>query len=185
MKKINKQDVLRSYYLPPWRSIGIGVILMGMGLSITFGMIDYSRTAWEIIQEVLVSFESIGSFFFSLLALFFKALFLISGYLFVRYAKGIERARLDRKGFYFRDIPTGNRLDKISMDVGPLKFIPYDAIDSLSAKRNFWSGMQLYLETGGKVTLLTALGVLKKSEKMEIVSIVSERLHRPGKQTKG
>ncbi|RBQ03086.1 hypothetical protein [Pedobacter miscanthi] len=166
----------RSYFLPPWRSIIIGTIFICMGIAVTFGMVNYNLPFWSVLQRILISFEDLGSFLMSILMLFFKLLFFIGGYFYIRFAKGIERARLDDKGFYFRAIPAGSRLDKISLDVGKLTFMPYKEIEDVTVKKSFFSGHQLVLKTKGENQTLTALGVLGESEKREIVDIIHERI---------
>lgn len=168
----------KSYYLPPYRSVIIGVILLLMGLGITFGGIDLNQNLWYNLQIILVSFDGVFDFIFSLILLLFKAGFIAGGYLYIRYAGGVERARLDDKGFYYREIPKGARLSKLGIDTGTLTFSPYHTIRDISFKKNSWTGSQIVLTLDSDILPLVALGVLKDQEKLEIVAIVKSHLKK-------
>jgi len=167
----------KSYYLPQTRSIAVGVILMLVGLAFTFGFIDIHRSLWYNIQFILISFEGVVEFFMSIIMLVFKAGLIIGGYYYIKNATGVERARLDDKGFYYRLIPKGSRYTKIMIDSGPLAFTPYSQIIDLTYKKNFWTGGQLYLTLPSDMLPLIALGVLKDSEKIEIAQRVKAQIN--------
>lgn len=171
-------ETSKSYYLPPWRSITIGVILIIVGLAFTFMGVDIKNSFWNNIQWVLVSFEGVVEFLGSLLMLAFKLGFLLGGYFFIKYADGVERARLDDKGLYYREIPKGSGASKLAMDAGPLTFIPYRSIKEITLKRTLWAGWQLYLTLDSGILPLTALGVLKQDEKQEILEWVKQGIKR-------
>ncbi len=42
----------KSYYLPPYRSIVVGIILLLMGLGITFGGIERILSLWSNLKDV-------------------------------------------------------------------------------------------------------------------------------------
>lgn len=166
----------KSYYLPPWRSIAIGVILIIVGLAFTFMGVDIKNSFWNNVQWVLLSFEGVVEFLGSLLMLAFKLGFLLGGYFFIKYSDGVERARLDDKGLYYREIPKGSGASKLAMDAGPLTFAPYKSIRDITLKKTFWAGWQLYLTLDSGVQPLTALGVLKQAEKQEILERVKQNI---------
>ena len=175
------EQEVKIYYLPPYRSIVIGSIFLLMGLAFTFGMIDYQQSFWKNLQFVLISFEGIVEFMFSLIMLLFKAAFFVGGYLYIKYSNGVERARLDSKGFYYREIPKGNKYEKVAMDAGKLTFAAYSSIQDISCEKKFWSGWQLYLTLDSGKLPLTALGVLKLDEKKEIVDLIKQQIQRSKK----
>lgn len=161
---MKREKTSLSYYLPRWRSMSIGIILVIVGLAFTFmGLL------WNDLQWVLISFQGVVEFLASLLMLGFKIGFFLGGYFYIKYADGVERARLDSKGFYYREIPKGGRISKMAMDTGPLTFTPYQSIRDITLKKTFWAGWQLYLTLDSGIQPLTALGVLKRTEKEEIL----------------
>ncbi|MCC8409140.1 hypothetical protein LJ707_09370 [Mucilaginibacter sp. UR6-1] len=168
----------KSYYLPAYRSVIIGIILILVGLGATFGGIDPHQNLWYNFQIILISFDGVFDFIVSIMLLFFKAGFIAGGYLYIRYAKGVERARLDNKGFYYREIPKGSGLSKLGMDTGPLTFSPYHAIRDISFKKNFWTGSQIIITLNSGILPLVALGVLKDHEKLEIVTTIRSHLQK-------
>jgi hypothetical protein len=173
---MENEETSKSYYLPPWRSITIGIILILVGLAFTFMGVDIKNSFWNNIQWVLLSFEGVVEFVASLLMLAFKLGFLLGGYFFIKYADGVERARLDDKGLYYREIPKGSGASKMAMDAGPLTFVPYKSIRDITLKKTFWAGWQLYLTLDSGMQPLTALGVLKQAEKQEIMERVKKSI---------
>jgi hypothetical protein len=171
---MENEETSKSYYLPPWRSITIGIILILVGLAFTFMGVDIKNSFWNNIQWVLLSFEGVVEFVASLLMLAFKLGFLLGGYFFIKYADGVERARLDDKGLYYREIPKGSGASRMAMDAGPLTFAPYKSIRDITLKKTFWAGWQLYLTLDSGMQPLTALGVLKQAEKQEIMERVKK-----------
>ena len=171
-------ETSKSYYLPPWRSIAIGVILIIVGLAFTFMGVDIKNSFWNNVQWVLLSFEGVVEFLGSLLMLAFKLGFLLGGYFFIKYADGVERARLDNEGLYYREIPKGSGASKLAMDAGPLTFVPYKSIRDITLKKTFWAGWQLYLTLDSGILPLTALGLLKQAEKQEILESVKQCIKR-------
>ncbi|MFD1256934.1 hypothetical protein ACFQ3S_09010 [Mucilaginibacter terrae] len=169
-------ETSKSYYLSPWRSITIGIILIIVGLAFTFMGVDIKDSFWDNLQWVLVSFQGIVEFLTSLLMLAFKLGFLLGGYFFIKYADGVERARLDDEGLYYREIPKGSGASKLAMDAGPLTFAAYKTIRDITLKKTFWAGWQLYLTLDSGVQPLTALGVLKQVEKQEILEKVKQSI---------
>lgn len=169
-------ETSKSYCLPPWRSITIGVILIIVGLAFTFMGVDIRDSFWDNIQWVLVSFEGVVEFLGSLLMLAFKLGFVLGGYFFIKYSDGVERARLDDEGLYYQEIPKGSRASKMAMDTGPLTFAPYKSIRDITLKKTFWAGWQLYLTLDSGIFPLTALGVLKQAEKQEILEKVKQSI---------
>ena len=168
----------KSYYLPRYRSVIVGAILLLMSLGITFGVIDLSQNLWYNFQMILLNFEGVFDFIFSLILLLFKAGFIAGGYFYIRYASSVERARLDDRGFYYREIPKGARLSKLGIDTGTLTFSPYHTIRDISFKKNSWTGSQIVLTLDFDILTLVALGVLKDQEKLEIVAIVKSHLKK-------
>ena len=59
-------ETSKSYCLPPWRSITIGVILIIVGLAFTFMGVDIKNSFWNNLQWVLLSFEGVVEFLGSL-----------------------------------------------------------------------------------------------------------------------
>ena len=171
-------ETSKSYYVPPWRSVTIGVILIIVGLAFTFMGVDIKNSFWNNVQWVLLSFEGVVEFLGSLLMLAFKLGFLLGGYFVIKYADGVERARLDNEGLYYREIPKGSGASKLAMDAGPLTFVPYKSIRDITLKKTFWAGWQLYLTLDSGILPLTALGVLKQAEKQEILEWVKQCIKR-------
>ena len=169
-------ETSKSYYLPPWRSITIGVILIIVGLAFTFMGVDIENSFWNNIQCVLLSFEGVVEFLGSLFMLAFKLGLLLGGYFFIKYADGVERARLDDKGLYYREIPKGSGASKLAMDTGALTFVTYKMIRDITYKKTFWAGGQIYLTLDSGLQALPALGVLKDAEKHEIVERVKQHI---------
>ncbi|RFZ89973.1 hypothetical protein D0C36_23740 [Mucilaginibacter conchicola] len=169
----------KSYYLPPYRSIIIGTILIVMGLCFTFMGVDIKASLGDNLQWVFLSFRSIGDFIFSFIMLVFKAGFIGGGYLFIRFANGIERAKLDEKGFYYREIPKGGGVSKLAMDSRPLTFVPYPAIKEIHLRKSMLSGMQLLITLNSGTVPMVALGVLSKQEKQEIVDFIKTKINNP------
>ncbi len=166
----------KSYCLPPWRSMIIGVILIIVGLAFTVMAVDIKDSFWNNIQRVLLSFEGVVEFLGSILMLAFKLGFLLGGYFFIKYANGVERARLNDKGLYYREIPKGSGASKLAMDAGPLAFVPYHSIRDITLKKTFWTGWQLSITLDSGILPLTALGVLKQVEKQEILEMVKQSI---------
>ena len=166
----------KSYYLPRWRAIIIGVILIIVGLAFTFMGVDINNSFWNNLQWILISFEGVVEFLASLVMLAFKLGFLLGGYFFIKYSDGVERARFDDKGLYYREIPKGSGASKMAMDAGTLTFIPYRSIKDITLRKTFWAGWQLYLTLDSGILPLTALGVLKQAEKQEILERVKQSI---------
>lgn len=166
----------KNYYLPPVRSIFAGVILVLVGIAFSFIGVDFNNSLGENLQRIFLSFDGILEFIFSLLMLAFKVGFIAAGYIYIKYADGIERAKLDDEGFYYREIPKGSGMSKMSIDLGALTFAPYSAIRDITYKKSFWTGGRLILTLNSGVLPLVALGVLKDKEKLEIVEIVKARM---------
>jgi hypothetical protein len=179
-------ETVKSYYLPRWRSITVGIMLLIVGSAFTFFGVDFNYSVWDNIQRVLISFDSIADFLVSIIMLAFKMGILFGGYVFIKYSDGVERAKLDNKGLYYREIPKGGGASKIAMDAGPLTFTSYKNIRDITLKKTFWAGWQLYLTLDSGILPLTALGVLKQTEKQEILEQVKQKIEdvavhrRPG-----
>ena len=170
----------KNYYLPPARSITVGIILIIVGIAFSCIGVDFKDPIWDNLQRVFLNFGGVGDFIFSFFMLLFKAGFIIGGYFYIKYARGVERARLDDKGFYYREIPKGTGMNKLGIDIGPLTFAPYHTIIDINYKKSFWTGGQLILTLDSGTIPLVALGVLKDQEKREIAEIVKERIKRTG-----
>jgi len=169
------QDI-KIYYLPAYRSVIVGIILLLMGIAFTFGLVDYNQSFWSIFQMLFLSFESVGNFLFSLIMLLFKAGFILGGCMYIKYFNGVERAKLDKKGFYYREIPKGTKYDKLATDLNKMTFIPYKDIVDITCEKKFFAGRQLFLTLSAGKIKLTTLGVLKHSEKDEIIKLVKQRI---------
>lgn len=169
-------EAVTSYYLPRWRSVTVGSILIVFGLAINLISLDLNQSFWRNFQHVVISFEGVSDFLFSLLMLGFKLGFIIAGYFYIKYSKGIERARLDDKGFSYREIPNGSRAEKLAIDAGRLSFVPYQNIRGIEYKKTFWNGARLYLTLATGTVPLPALGVLSETEKQDIMEKITEKI---------
>ena len=169
-------EIPKSYYLLPIRSIVAGAILMLFGLALTFGFVDLNASLSANLQMIFISFEDIPTFIFSVIALGFKALFIIGGWFYIKNSDGVERARLDEKGFYYRKIQKAYRYTRVMMDFGPLTFIAYANIKAITYRKSFWLGGQITLDDGAEIKLLPALNVLNEQEKQEIVAFINKRM---------
>lgn len=168
----------KSYSLPPARSIALGIILILVGLMF-FSMplvMDFRPTLWENLQRVFLDFYSVGSFIGSLLMLVLKAGFIVWGCYYLKNIEKVERARLTENGFFYREIPQGSRYRKALIDLGPLSYTPYNRIVSITYKKTFWMGGQLFMTIDSGPVSLLALGVLKYADKTEIAEEVNARI---------
>lgn len=166
----------KSYYLTRWRSVTIGVILVLLGIALTFIGFDGSRSFWDNFQGMLLDFRSAGSFLVSLLMLVFKAGFIGLGILFFKNRDNIIRAKITSEGFYFKRITGSNKYERGLSDLNPLVLIPYKEIVDIRLVRSFWQGLRLELETMQGREILTMLNVLTKREKIEICASVKNTL---------
>lgn len=162
----------KSYYLLPYRSVIVGAILLLTCLGITFAGIDLNRSLWDNLQTVLLSFKGVSDFIVSVIILLFKGGFIAGGYFYIKYSSGVERARLDEHGFYYREIPKCGGMAKPGIDTGDLSFSAYHAIPDITYKKSFWTGRQIILTLDAGI----ALGILKSPGKQEIVAIVKSRI---------
>ncbi|OKS84634.1 hypothetical protein RG47T_0066 [Mucilaginibacter polytrichastri] len=153
----------------------MGIILIVIGLGITFEGIELNQSLWANLQWIFLNFESASDFIVSFILLLFKAGFIAGGYFYIKYSSGVERARLDDKGFYYREIPKGSGMAKLGIDIEPLSFTPYSAISDISYKKSLWTGGQIIVTLDSGPIPLVALGVLKDDEKKEIVELVKTR----------
>lgn len=172
------QNDVKTYYLPGYRSVGIGVILIAMGIGMFFIGFDRASTAWDNFQNMVLDFSGIGHFLVSLLLLLFKALFITLGYFSLRYQGKVARARLDAKGIYFKELKGGNNAERLAFDLGGMTFVPYREITDIRYVENAFSGNYLQLETTQGIRDLKALGVLGRAEREEIYDIVQARIAR-------
>lgn len=170
------QNDVKTYYLPGYRSVGIGVILILMGVGTSFIGFDPSGSAWENFQNMVLDFSGIGHFLVSLLMLLFKALFIVLGYFSLRYRGKVARARLDAKGIYFKELKGGNNAERLAFDLGEMTFVPYRQIKDIRHVKNAFWGNYLQLETNQGIRDLITLGVLSRAEREEIYDIVQARI---------
>lgn len=139
--------------------------------------VETDLSIWANLRRIFLDFDGVVDFLISLLLLAFKAGFLVGGFLIIKYANKVVRAKIDEKGFYFQQIPrVGNKYDKLAMDLNPLKYVPFAEIKAISYRKSFWLGGLIDLTTSSETIVLTALGALKDSEKHEIVQIVTGKL---------
>nr|WP_067060337.1 hypothetical protein [Mucilaginibacter sp. L294] len=125
---------------------------------------------------MFLSFKSVPDFIISCILLLFKAGFIAGGYFYIRYASGVERAKLDEKGFYYREISRGSGMAKLGIDTGTLSFTAYGDIRDISYKKSFWTSGQIVLTLDAGNMVLVALGVLKDNEKREIVDLIKAHI---------
>jgi hypothetical protein len=166
---IHNMQLPKSYFLPRYRSRIIGATLIVMGFGLTFGFVDLNSSIWDNLQMMFISFEDVGTFIISFIILPFKILLIVGGWFYIKNSDGLERARLDEQGFYYRRIEKGYRYTRVLMDYGPLTFIPYTNIKVISYRKSIWLGGLITLHGGGETLLLPALNVLKEQEKKKLL----------------
>jgi len=93
-----------NYYLPNWRSIIIGIVLIIMGGSTFFIGYVPNDSFKENFSAMILYFKDVFRFLISLFMLLLRLAFIIEGFLLLRSSKKIIRARTDKKGLYFKRI---------------------------------------------------------------------------------
>jgi hypothetical protein len=168
---------LKTYYLSNARSVTVGVILILIGLSLTLIPIDWNGSVWSNFQMIFLDFSDAANFVGSLLLLPFKVGFITIGIYFLQNSSKIVRAKIDSKGFYYKEAPTG-RLGGLTLDLFSLQFLPFANIKEVTYKSNRWIGDKIELtSTAGSVNLIS-LQPLKAMEKKEIVAILQAKINK-------
>ena len=106
---------------------------------------------------------------------------MLIGYIFLKYNDKVERAKIDKKWFYFKPL-TGIKYDKLSLDLNPFEFVSYKNIENIILKKNFFRWEILELKTKNWDIDLLSLDVLKPSEKQEIFSVVKDQIKKTKKK---
>lgn len=167
----------KNYYLSSFRSVFCGLIFLIIGISLFFIGFDPDRSFTDNFQSMVLDFDNVGNFIGSFLLLLFKIGFIAVGYIFLKYRNKIIRAKLDKKGIYFKKIPErGTKFDRVAFDMNPLVFIPYSRIMDIYIKDSFWTGRYLEIETRAGREALITLSALSKEEMREIYKIVKEQI---------
>ncbi len=166
----------KKYYLSSFRSLTIGIILILVGIGLSFIGFDIESSFWKNFQYMIIDFSSWGNFFFSLLLLIFKLGLVLIGYFFIKYKNGIIRAKIDQKGLYYKELGSGNKYDKITFDLNPFTFIPYSKIVNISYNESFWTGSILEIEINSEKKKLLTLNALSKRQKREIFETVKHHI---------
>ncbi len=167
----------KDYYLPNYRSLLIGGILIMIGILFTCTAYDKQLSLEENFQQMFIDFSSVIYFFTSLVLLLFKIGFIVLGIFILKNRNKIIRAKTDGNGLYFKEIAQGNRYAQIASDFNDLRFIPYSDIENIYYIKDFWKGDYLEIETKAERKKLTMLNVLSKSDKKEIYGTVQRQIN--------
>lgn len=170
-------DFIKIYYLSNYRSIGVGIILILVGLTISSIGLDLNQSIWDNFQNIFLDFRGIVDFLVSFILLIFKIGLIAIGVFFLKNSKRIERAKIDNKGFYYKEPPKG-KIEVITFDLLNFKFVSFNNIYDIFYKKDFWTGDKIEILTSEGNLILTTLGVLTKKEKLEIVEIVKEKIKK-------
>ncbi|WP_313265029.1 hypothetical protein [Sphingobacterium sp.] len=163
-----------NYYLPNWRSIIIGIILIIVGGSTFFIGYDPNDSFKQNFSAMILDFKDVFRFLISLFMLLLHLAFIIGGFLLLRSSKKIIRARTDKKGLYFKRIEKKSGSMWALADLDPLVFVPYIQIVNIRIIESNWYGPRLELETFQGKEILTMLNVLSRKEKEQICQTVKE-----------
>lgn len=163
-----------NYYLPNWRSIIIGSILILMGLSTCFIGYHPNDSFKENFSAMVLDFKDVFRFLVSLFMLLFHLSFIIGGFLLLKSSRKIIRARTDKKGLYFKRIKKKTGSMWALADLDALVFVPYIQIVNIRIIESNWLGPRLELETFQGKEILTMLNVLSRKQKEQICQTVKE-----------
>lgn len=171
---VKGSQICINYYLPNWRSIIIGIVLIIVGGSAFFINYHPTDSFKENFSTMILDFKHVFRFLISLFMLLLHLAFITAGFLFLRSNKKIIRARTDKKGLYFKRVEkrTGSRWALADFD--PLVFVPYIQIVNIRIIEGNWYGPRLELETIQGKEILTMLNVLSRKEKEQICQTVKE-----------
>jgi len=164
------------YYLSSVRATLIGLILMLMGFGLSFIGFDVNQSFWQNFQSMVVDFRGVANLFAPLLMLFLKLMFIIFGYFTLKSRNGIIRAKIDNKGFYFKEITGKSKMEKTAFDLNPLTFLPYSQLLNIYLLENKWTGIHLEIETKLEKKRLVTLDALTHSQKKEIYQIIRQKI---------
>ncbi|WP_071842258.1 YdbT family protein [Niabella soli] len=154
------------------------MLLIAMGISMSFIGFDPGGSFWDNFQAMVIDFRSPAFFLVSLLMLIFKVGFIIMGYFSLKYRGKVLRAKLDDKGFYYKEITGSSKMERVAFDLNPFVFVPYSAITNIAYTESFWKGDALEIETLAGRKKLVTLNVLSRKEKREIYDILKERMNK-------
>jgi hypothetical protein len=168
--------MLKEYYLQPYRTIILGIMLIFAGCLPV--LIIYSSDNISFSQALLEYLKDFISFPGVIVNLIFLSV-LISGILFLKNSKKIIRARLDDQGFHYVLMKPGRYTPLVQMFwVNPsLELIPYHDIKSVELVKNVLTGDQIVITTTtNERPGLKSLMALKNSEKSEIVELIQKKI---------
>ena len=178
-----KQLMDKVYYLPVWRGIVIGTILVLMGLSPIFMnvMIDGLQTLPAAAANFFTGFIHFPEVIISLL---FTVIF-ISGVLYLKRAKKIVRARIDDKGFYYLPIAEGTPsrgkpIFNLFYLTQKLRFIAYTDIARAEYVTSKWRGDGIDIHfANGETRHIRGADVLYTHQKHDIVDTLNAKIQGP------
>jgi hypothetical protein len=163
-----------NYYLPNWRSIIIGSILILMGISTCFIGYHPNDSFKENFSAMVLDFKDLFRFLVSLFMLLLHLFFIIGGFLLLKSSRKVIRARTDKKGLYFKRIEKKTGSMWALADLDALVFVPYIQIVNIRIIESNWLGPRLELETFQGKEILTMLNVLSRKQKEQICQTVKE-----------
>lgn len=166
----------KTYYLSAFRSITIGVILLLVGIGLFVATYDADENFGKNLLHYLVDFSDVFNFFVSLILLPFKLGFIIVGVVVLRTAGKVERAKITAKGLYYKEMPKGNKYDKMTLDLGPLIYISFGQISNIWFHKSWFYGNSLEIEVNNQRIKLITLNVLSTKEKQEIFDAVQNHI---------
>lgn len=166
----------KTYYLSAFRSITIGVILLLVGIGMFVGTYDTSESFGKNLLNYFVDFSSWGVFLVSIILLFFKLGFIIMGIVVLCTAGKVERAKITTKGLYYKEMPKGNKYDKMMLDFNPLTYISFGQISNIWFHKSWFYGNSLEIEVNNQRIKLITLNVLSTKEKQEIFDAIQNHI---------
>lgn len=168
---------IKTYYIPSQRSISVGIALTLLVVALLLIGLDTHQSIWNNLQSMILDFRELINFVGSLMLLVVKIGLIKLAFHYFSNSGKIERARIDNKGFYYKD-KVKSRYEFLTYEWNELKFIAFADITDISLKNSFWLGDQIHLSTLKGTETITALGVLKQNEKTEIVTIIKSKLNK-------
>lgn len=172
-----KNNSIKIYYLPPTRSISVGIALTLLLVALLLIGLDTHQSIWDNLQSMILDFRALINFVGSFMMLIVKIGLIKLAIHYFKNSGKVERARIDNKGFYYKD-NVKSRYEFLTYEWNQLKFISFTDILDISLKSNFWLGDQVLLSTLNGQETITSLGVLKQNEKTEIVAIIKSKLNK-------
>ena len=164
----------KEYYLETYRTTITGITLLFMGIIMGPGLMG------KAYFRLFISFPGIITGLISLA-------FIIGGIYILKMAKKIIRAKIDEKGFYYKNLNIDTNKIETFVSYGlkslihstnaKLTFVPFYEIKKAELKKNNWTGNSITIHYKNQtVENLHSLNVLTNTEKLDIVSAINNSI---------